>query len=42
MSSFTSKAFEKDYPLFGEERVCTILVNVVFSTLDLLVKKTKK
>jgi hypothetical protein len=30
MSSFTSKAFEKDYPLFGEERVCTILVNVVF------------
>jgi len=30
MCSFTSKAFEKDYPLFGEERVCTILVNVVF------------
>jgi hypothetical protein len=30
MCSFTSKPLQKEYPLFGEERVGTIIINVVF------------
>ncbi|GEM_PF-1738534 len=41
MCSFTSKPLQKNYPLFGEERVVTIIVNVVFPYWIYYTKKQK-